>query len=136
MYVFHYQNFIFRETNAERRKRREASGLYYYHPRGVGRERRDDEEGTTLAFAIGTGKEPEQTDTAGEADDILESEEEVAELNEIGKNLAKISADESDPLGNSVKDGVLAQNPDAEIEVEKAVVGMAEKPKTEDDLPD
>ena len=133
---FQYQNFIFRETNGERRKRREASGLYYYHPRGVGRERRDDEEGTTLAFAIGTGKEPEQTDTAGEADDILESEEEVAELNEIGKNLAKISADESDPLGNSVKDGVLAQNPDAEIEVEKAVVGMAEKPKTEDDLPD
>ena len=89
-----------------------------------------------MAFAIGTGKEPERTDTVGEADDILESEEEVAELNQIGKNLAQLSADESDPLGNSVKDSVLAQNPDAEIEVEKAVVGMAERPKTEDDLPD
>ena len=89
----------------------------------------------TLAFAIGTGKEPEQTDSTGEPDDILESEEEVKELNQIGKTLARISADETNPLANSVREGILAKNPDAEVTVEKAVVGMAEKPKTEDDLP-
>ena len=90
----------------------------------------------TLAFAIGTGKEPKQTDSAGESDDILESEEEVKELNQIGKTLARITADESNPLANSVKEGILAKNPDADVTVEKAVVGMAEKPKTEDDLPE
>ena len=90
----------------------------------------------TLQFGIGSGKDPENTDTIGEADDLSETQEDVEEMNSAGAKLAELSAQDDDPLGESVKTGVQEVNPEAEVSVAKAAVGMAEPIKEKDDMPE
>ena len=124
---------VVRETAEQRRKRREASGLYYLvHSRSA----RETDDAMTLQFAIGSGKDPEKTESTGEADDLSETQEDVEELNAHGAKLAELSASQDDPLGDAVKTGVQEENPEAELEVAKAAIGMAEKIKEEDSIPD
>ena len=90
----------------------------------------------TLQFGIGSGKDPENTDTIGEADDLSETQEDVEEMNAAGAKLAELSAQDDDPLGESVKTGVQEVNPEAEVSVAKAAVGMAEPIKEKEDMPE
>ena len=125
---------VVRETHEDRRKRRAASGLHYIEHSRVARQA--EESSLTLEFSIGTGVDPEFSETVGEADDLEESQEDVAQLNTYGAQLAKLSTSDGDPLGEAVKAGVQEQFPEVEVEVAKTAVGMAEKIKEEDSLPE